>query len=152
MNKTGLLATLALTTAGCLGACVAARANGSGLHTGPSAVAFRLDSDGLQGCKEVGLVAETDGAIDLPENCSCDHPALAKGTELGAIRRLSDSAAALGANAVWVLKIVEASESITHSWDCCRVSGFRSYGVAFVCEPDMLEWHEKHEAGKGADN
>jgi hypothetical protein len=108
-----------------------------------SVVVFR-HSDGLQGCHECGMVAETDGAIELTAGCSCQHPELVTGTEAGAINRIKQSAANLGANAVWLLNVHQRNAFITHS-ECCSVSGFRAYGVAFRCDANYLAWHKKHE-------
>ena len=111
--------------------------------TAESVVVFR-HSDGLQGCHECGMVAETDGAIELTAGCSCQHPELVTGTEAGAINRIKQSSANLGANAVWLLNVQQQHAFVTHS-ECCSVSGFRAYGVAFRCDGNYLEWHKKHE-------
>src|SRR5262245_10957179 len=108
---------------------------------------FQLDDDAMIGCHEVGLVAETDGAIDLSEECSCKHPELAVGTEEGAISRAATAVSALGGNALWVLHVWNGSESWTHCLqECCSVSGYRVYGVAFNCDDETLRWHLEHEA------
>ena len=126
-------------------ACATPHPISSSAMTAESIQVFRLDNDGLMGCREIGLLAETDGAIALSEKCSCERPELATGTEAGVMSRLRLSAAELGANAVWLLKVHQRDALVTHS-ECCSVSGYRAYGVAFKCDDSQLEWHKKHEA------
>ena len=105
---------------------------------------FRLDSDGMMGCDELGMLAETDGALEVSANCSCARPAPPAGTEAGALERIKRSASNLGANAAWILKVHEQTGLITER-ECCSVTGFRAYAVAFHCDDSHLAWHQKHE-------
>ncbi len=105
-------------------------------------VVFRADDHGWGGCKEAGLVAETDGAFELTSSCSCQRPETAEGTEAGAIERLARSAARRGGNAVWVLRVTHGLAEGDRQ-DCCRVSGYRAYGVALRCELGRLDLEQR---------
>ena len=117
-----------------------------GTRLAPDSIAlFRLDDDLGLGCTELGLLAESDGAMNVSSDCSCSHPPPRSGTESGALERIRRAASDLGANAVWVLRVFEQSGLITHR-ECCNVTGFRAYGVAFRCDDSQLSWHQKHES------
>jgi len=121
------------------------------MHTGTpkgDVELFRLDCDDLLGCDWLAVIAETDGAQDLHPDCSCKHPQLATGTERGVLERLKTAAKKTGGNAVWVLHISKASQYAADLQQCCKVSGYRAYGVVYYCDAEALAWHKKHEEAR----
>jgi hypothetical protein len=109
-------------------------------------VVITAQNEPFGGCRELGILAITDGALHLSDSCSCERPEVVVGTESGATSTAVAAAARLGANVLWVLKVVRSDTVRTHAELCCSVSGFRLYAVAFACDPGTIRTPHANQA------
>jgi|SRR5881296_237065 len=100
--------------------------------------------DGMMGCEEVGLVAETDGCLRLVPAC-CASVEHSPPTADHATARAAHAATKLGGNAVLILYVDQQDHLKTDCEGCCSVKAYRAYGVVYRCSQDYLQWHLKHE-------
>lgn len=111
-------------------------------HVPSSATVFN-HKDGMLGCEEVGLVAETDGCLRLVPAC-CASVEHSPPSQARAIALAARAASKLG-DAVLILYVAQQDHLKTDCEGCCSVRAYRAYGVAFLCSEDKLQWHLKHE-------